>query len=158
VRAYDLRARRLLPAPIVDPREPDERMAGLPVTRVASADGRWAYTLYAGRHPFVHALDTGARTAACIDLEAVPEGTDVFGLRLRLGRGGRELAVVGEGGPRALIDTTTLRVRAPRAAAPRPEPANGAPSPLRWVGIALAAAVAAATVGAWRHRRSTSPA
>ena len=37
-----------------------------------SPDGRWAYTLYdgAGRHPFVHALDTVGRTAACIDLDA----------------------------------------------------------------------------------------
>ena len=46
VRAYDLGARRLLPEPVVDPREADEPMTGAPVTRVASADGRWAYTLY----------------------------------------------------------------------------------------------------------------
>jgi hypothetical protein len=48
VRAYDLRAGRLLPEPIVDPREPGERMSGLPVTRATSPDGRWEYTLYDG--------------------------------------------------------------------------------------------------------------
>ena len=49
-----------LPTPIVDKSEPDERMAGLPITRQTTADGRWAYTLYdgAGKEPFVHALDT----------------------------------------------------------------------------------------------------
>src|SRR5439155_1643004 len=48
VRAYDLAARRLVRAPVVDPRERGEKMRGLPLTRAASADGRWAYTLYAG--------------------------------------------------------------------------------------------------------------
>src|SRR5215207_3380167 len=54
VRAYDLRSGRLLPGAIVDRREPDERMRGLPITRTPSPDGRWAYTLYdgAGSHPF----------------------------------------------------------------------------------------------------------
>src|SRR5215213_1588170 len=33
VQAYDLAAGRLLPEPIVDPREPDEAMQGLPITR-----------------------------------------------------------------------------------------------------------------------------
>ena len=37
VRAYDLRTGRLLPDPIVDPREPDERMSGRPVTRATAA-------------------------------------------------------------------------------------------------------------------------
>ena len=35
VRAYDLRAGRLYRQPVVDPREPDEAMTGVPVTRVA---------------------------------------------------------------------------------------------------------------------------
>jgi len=59
VRALDATSGRLLPQPIVDPREPDERMEGSPVTRVSSRDGRWAYTLYTGsEEKFVHALDT----------------------------------------------------------------------------------------------------
>jgi hypothetical protein len=69
VRAYDLRAGRLLADPIVDPSEPDEPMRGYPMTRTTSASGRWVYTLYAGgEHPFVHALDTVRRTSLCLDL------------------------------------------------------------------------------------------
>ena len=45
-------------------------MRGEPGTRATSADGRWAYTLYARQKhaPFVHALDTARRQAYCIDL------------------------------------------------------------------------------------------
>jgi hypothetical protein len=69
VRAYDLRAGRLLPDPIVDPSEPDEPMRGYPMTRATSPGGRWVYTLYAGGdHPFIHALDTVRRTSLCLDL------------------------------------------------------------------------------------------
>jgi len=67
VRAYDLAARRLLPEPVVDPREPGEKMQGLPMTRATSADGRFAYTLYERPRgaPFIHALDTVRGSAAC---------------------------------------------------------------------------------------------
>ena len=67
VRAYDLAARRLVRAPVVDPRERGEKMRGLPLTRAASSDGRWAYTLYdgGGVRPFIHALDTSTATARC---------------------------------------------------------------------------------------------
>jgi len=34
-----------VPGAIVDRREPDERMAGYPITRATTADGVWAYTL-----------------------------------------------------------------------------------------------------------------
>jgi hypothetical protein len=70
VRAYDLNRHRLLRKPIVDPREPEEKLQGVPVTRVSSEDGRWAYTLYSGEEAFIHALDTEGRTAVCIDLPA----------------------------------------------------------------------------------------
>jgi hypothetical protein len=74
VRAYDLQAGRLFPAPVVDPNEADEPMTGVPVTRLPSPDGRWAYTLYqSAEHPFVHALDTQNRTAVCIDLDDLGE-------------------------------------------------------------------------------------
>jgi hypothetical protein len=69
VRAYDLRAGRLLPDPIVDPSEPDEPMRGSPMTRTTGPGGRWVYTLYVGgEHPFIHALDTVRRTSLCLDL------------------------------------------------------------------------------------------
>jgi hypothetical protein len=108
VRAYDLRARRLFPAPVIDPEEAGEPMTGAPVTRVASVDGRWAYTLYdSSPHPFVHALDTERRTAVCIDLEAVRGGMWGATLQLR----GHTLTVVGRrGGTLATIDTRTHRV------------------------------------------------
>ena len=70
VRAFDLVAGRLVRAPVVDPREPGEKMQGLPMTRATSADGRFAYTLYVRPQgaPFIHALDTMRGSAACIDL------------------------------------------------------------------------------------------
>jgi hypothetical protein len=69
VRAYDMRTRRLLPDPIVDPSEPDEPMRGMPIKRATGPGGRWIYTLYVGgEHPFIHALDTVGRTSLCLDL------------------------------------------------------------------------------------------
>ena len=70
VRAYDVHARRLLPRMIADRRQAGWVMHGYPVTRTASADGRWAYTLYQqpGGFPFVHALDTVRRTAVCVGI------------------------------------------------------------------------------------------
>ena len=87
VRAYDLVERRLVAKPVIDPREPDEAMQGFPMTRAMSADGRWAYTLYdrGGGAPFIHALDTEGRTAACIDLPGLT-GADLSGMRLVVGR------------------------------------------------------------------------
>jgi hypothetical protein len=106
VRAYDLNAGRLLPQPVVDPSEPEEPMTGVPVTRAASTDGRWAYTLYqSAAHPFVHALDTERRTAVCIDLDDLNQ---VWNASLEL-RGTR-LDVVRRGRVLAGIDTRTHRL------------------------------------------------
>jgi hypothetical protein len=129
VRAYDLVRRRMLPAPIVDPREPDEKMQGLPMTRTMSADGRWAYTLYGNPEgpPFIHALDTERRTAACIDLDDLSM-EDVSEAKLALTGG--SLRVEGPGGPLAVVDTRTFAVRSPAARpAPAPAPARRAASP-----------------------------
>jgi hypothetical protein len=91
VRVYDLARDRLLPDPVVDPSEPDEPMRGLPITRVTGPGGRWEYTLYAGgEHPFVHALDTVARTSLCLDLpHRVAKHRRLWDLRLAVRRGGR---------------------------------------------------------------------
>jgi hypothetical protein len=84
----------LLPGAIVDPAEPDERMQGSPVSRVAGADGRWAYTLYAGNEEiFLHALDTVRGRAVCVDLPQLEDLREPFGLRLRLSDDGREILV-----------------------------------------------------------------
>src|SRR5262249_10699715 len=99
VRAYDLKAGRLLPRIIADKREPDEPMVGIPAARVSTADGRKVFTLYVGNeHPFVHLLDTVARVAFCIDL---PETTDQQAIQtatLTLSKGGGKLTIAGTGG------------------------------------------------------------
>lgn len=97
VRAYDLRAGRLLPDAVVDPSEPDEPMRGLPVTRVTGPGGRWEYTLYAGgEHPFVHALDTIRRESICIDLpKRIGRASWIWKARLAL-RGGSVKVLHGE--------------------------------------------------------------
>lgn len=89
VRAYDLRSGELLAKTVTDRRRWQSVMQGAPVSRTASRDGRWVYTLYAGNaRSFVHALDTQKANAVCIDLpRKLP--TNDFTLRLRLGTHGR---------------------------------------------------------------------
>jgi hypothetical protein len=112
VRAYDVEAGRLRPAPIVDPTDPDE-MGGVPFARAASRDGRWAYTLY-GRpkgHPFVHALDTVAGTARCIDLDFISANIGVSALRLN--EAGDAATVMSGMEPVAEVDLVTFKAEAP---------------------------------------------
>jgi hypothetical protein len=146
VRSLDLRSGRLDQGEIVDPRERDEAMHGLPMSRVTGPGGRWAYTLYDGGegHPFVHALDTAGRTARCIDLPALPAGVSVAGLSLAV-RGGR-LDV----GTVASIDLGTFAVaRRPAAPVAAPDaPADGFP----WGLAAAAAAIAAGALLVLRRR------
>jgi hypothetical protein len=97
VRVYDLAQDRLLAEPVVDPREPDEPMRGLPITRATGPGGRWEYTLYAGgEHPFIHALDTVRRTSLCLDLpHRVAGHRRLYDLRLAV-RGGRVAVLHGD--------------------------------------------------------------
>lgn len=161
VRAYDLQARRLLSKPVMDPREPDEEMRGLPVTRVSSADGRWAYTLYdgAGEEPFIHALDTANHAAVCIDLPQLASA-DVPMMRLGLTGNGRTLRVVNEASrPVTVVDTRSFEVSSPAAAArPRPPARRPVAAPddgaVPWVlgAIAVALGGLAALVATSRRR------
>jgi hypothetical protein len=165
VRAYDLRDRHLVTKPVIDPREPDEKMQGLPVTRTTSPDGRWVYTLYQRPDdaPFIHALDTQHRTAACIDLDGLT-AADLSEAGLTLDGG--TLRVDGPAGPLALVDTRTFAVRKPSAAparaarAPaRPATASsddgggGVPWPLALVALVPLAGLA--VMARRRRRRST---
>lgn len=112
VRSYDLSSMRLDPKPVVDPVKPGEKMRGQPLSRAASADGRWAYTLYngGGATPFVHALDTARGTARCIDVDQL-DRTALWRLSLRITHGGRSVSVV-DGTRNVLsIDTASLRVQ-----------------------------------------------
>lgn len=102
-------------------------MRGYPVTRAVSPDGRWAYTLYdgGGRHPFVHALDTAAGTAACIDVEALAGRTDLMDVGLAVADGGAEVRIVAGGETVAVIDAKTLRLSEPSPARPPADPRAG---------------------------------
>jgi hypothetical protein len=118
VRALDPASGRLLPGPIVDPEEPDERMQGSPVSRVSSPDGRWAYTLYTGsKERFVHALDTVRGRAVCVDLPQLEDLREPFQLRLKLADEGRRILVSSRDAkdagtsPLLEIDTGSFAVR-----------------------------------------------
>jgi hypothetical protein len=161
VRAYDLAHDRLLPTPVVDKREPGEKMAGTAMTRLYSPGGRWAYTLYLrpSGAPFVHALDTANQTAFCTDLPKPPDGQ----VDLTLGPGGRTLRFVGDGQVRALIDTQSFTVTRPasrRPAPARPHPpkdtggGGGLPAWLTAL-VALAAVAGLAGIAGVRRRRAT---
>lgn len=115
VRAYDLTAGRLLARVIADRREGTQVMGGSPVTRVASADGGWVYTLYRNdaASPFVHALDARKGEAVCIDLPWQGSQDGLSHMRLVLSPDGRRLALrSGSGKEAAVVDTTTLRISA----------------------------------------------
>jgi hypothetical protein len=110
VRAYDLKSNRLLPGRIADRTQKSWVMHGSPVTRTASADGRWVYTLYMnpGGYPFIHALDTVGGVAHCVGL---PMGNQNGIYNIRLAPHGRTLSVHWlSGRPFVNVDTTTWRV------------------------------------------------
>ena len=102
VRAYDLRAGRLLPKIVADRRSWDTTMQGWPVSRIDR--GGWAFTLYStGGRPFIHALDTRHVAAECINLPWAREPSRFFDYRLGFnhdgdlvvrGRNGRTLATI----------------------------------------------------------------
>jgi hypothetical protein len=164
VLAYDLPAHRLLTQPVVDPRERDEAMTGIPINRVMSAGGRWAYTLYMRPSgvPFIHALDTTHHQAVCIDLRPLANA-DISSAHLVLLPGGTTLQVDIGDISRAAIDTQTFRVSAGgghSVAAAARSSARGnraAPSPsgVSWGVILLSiAALGAVTAGGVRTARS----
>jgi hypothetical protein len=162
VRAYDVAAGKLVRAPIVDPDEPDEQMAGFPQTRATSPDGRWAYTLYGGGHEtFIHALDTAGHTAQCIDLEGFGP-RDLWRLDLRVDQATGELTVLERGEPAATVDPVTFAVSevVPEAAA-GPEASADDAGGSDWLGTAAIAAgvalfAAALTLLVRRNRRATA--
>jgi hypothetical protein len=157
VLAYDLQRRRLIDKPIVDRREPDEKMQGQPVTRLMSGDGRWAYTLYAKPEgeSFIHALDTQNRAAACVDLPLNTSADQLFELRLRFGPGGA-LQVTHNGDPLVNVNTRTFAVSkaAAQHPAPAPKPASdGGGSEFPWALMALPATLVVAGLGVLARRR-----
>jgi hypothetical protein len=115
VRAVSLVTGKPVGGAIVDKREADEEMNGSPWARARSANGAWAYTLYAKLNgtAFVHALDTASRRAFCVDLPWRTSAQRLAAVRLSLADGGRSLELARRGGNRlALVDTTTFKVTA----------------------------------------------
>jgi hypothetical protein len=109
VRAFDLKANRLVPKIVSDRTTWETTMQGWPVSRV-NRDG-WAYTLYAtGGRPFIHALDTRHVAAVCITLPWASAPRYIYDYRVRFDRDGH-LVVRGRHG-RALVtvDRESLRV------------------------------------------------
>jgi hypothetical protein len=88
VRAYDLRAHRLLPGRVADRTQKSWVMQGYPIDRTTSADGRYVYTLYEnpGGYAFVHALDTARAVAHCYGVPV--DQRNLVGAKLTL-HGGR---------------------------------------------------------------------
>jgi hypothetical protein len=163
VRAYDVKSGRLLPEPIVDRDEPEERMEGLPISRAMSPDGRWAYTLYDGngKDPFVHALDTVAGRAVCVDLPQLGNLPRRFYylLHLQTSAGGRQVVLLRRrSGP--IPARTLLNVDTRSFEVGRPAPVATASSGLGpWPPIAALSA-AALLLLAWigrRHRQGRPP-
>jgi hypothetical protein len=157
VRAYDVRAGRLLHAPVIDPDEKGEPMTGKPVTRTMSASGRWAYTLYQGSDegPFVHALDTMKGEAVCVDLVGLVPSEGLRRANLSMSPDGGQLTVTArDDEPLAVIDTETLEASSP----PAPGSPGGGGDGIPWVLIAIAMALglgAGAAFIATRHRRAS---
>jgi hypothetical protein len=116
VRAYDLVQGALLRAVVRDPAERSDKMRGSPITRVMSADGRFAYTLYdgAGGTPFVHALDTVELRAHCIDLPMLAGRRDLWALRFTLPPGG-QLRIGNPAAELARVDLVSYRASVPSA-------------------------------------------
>jgi hypothetical protein len=152
VRAYDLAKGAFRPGEIVDPDEPDERMAGYPLARGYSDDGRWAYTLYGGGdEPFIHALDTEGATAVCVDLPMLSNGS-IWRKGLSVGADGGPIEVLNHGDVAALVDQQTFEVTEPDSPAPADQAAGGGGA-LPWLAIAGGGLLAALAIAGLRRRR-----
>jgi hypothetical protein len=111
VRAYDLRAHKLLRRRIADKAQASWVMQGYPATRVTSGTGRWVYTLYTnpGGYPFVHALDTVLGVAHCVGLPWTATNQASLSkavLKLR----SHSLVAIVKGKPWLSIDTATWHI------------------------------------------------
>lgn len=112
VRAYDLRADKLLPGTIADRRQASWLMAGYPISRATTPGGRFVYTFYQqnDNYPFVHALDTVLRTAVCVGIPWkwwTATGAEIGAAKMTLA--GHTLTITGKGA-HFTLDTKTYRV------------------------------------------------
>lgn len=111
VRAYDLRAGRLLAQPVIDKREGESAMQGAPISRVTSQDRSWAYTLYGGpEKTFIHALDTMHAGAVCVDLPWKAQPRRLYEFRIRRAGDGRLVVRGPRGRTLAVVSRDNLQV------------------------------------------------
>ena len=109
VRAYDLKAGRLLARIVSDKRSWETDMHGMPISRTWKDD--WAYTLYSGNsQTFIHALNTRGLQAVCIDLPWKTTPDRIFDFRLRLDGDGHLVVRGPNGRALAVIDRQTYKV------------------------------------------------
>jgi hypothetical protein len=160
VRSYNIAAGALDPEPIVDPREPDEKMTGLPQARAMSPDGRWAYTLYGGgEEAFVHALDTSGATAFCVDLPQF-NPQQAFRLGLSVDSSTGVITVLERGEPAASVQPGSFEVT-DLTATPSSSTSVSGDADGDWIGFAALAVGIALLTGAGvlfvrRHRRAAA--
>ena len=110
VRAYDLRANRLVAQAVRDKRNAHTAMNGMPFARASSPDGVWVYTLYGGaEHAFVHALNTERSQAICIGLPWSGKARGLGALRMAV-RGDTLLLRRPRGSHAATIDLDRFQV------------------------------------------------
>jgi hypothetical protein len=116
VRAYNLKTHKLMKGRVADKTQKSWVMQGWAVDRVTSADGRWAYTLYAnpGGYPFVHALDTVRGVAHCIGVPWRGDQNEPWNMRLALNEDGQSLAVNRKSGTFVSIDVSTWKISYPK--------------------------------------------
>jgi hypothetical protein len=109
VRAYDLRAGKLLAKIVADRRSWATGMQGIPISRTWK--NGWAYTLYGGNaRPFIHALDAGGLEAVCINLPWQRSPERIFDYRLRTDRNGHLVVRGPHGRAVAVIDRRTFKI------------------------------------------------
>ena len=111
VRAYDVPSNTLLRGRVADRTQKGWVMEGYPITRAASSDGRWVYTLYGNMNgfPFVHALDTVRGVAHCVGLPWRGSPNGVYNMRLTL-HGGSLAVHWLSGKPWLRMDTASWRL------------------------------------------------
>jgi hypothetical protein len=153
VRAFDTSSGKLVPGAIVDRSEPDEDMRGWPISRVTSAGGRFAYTLYdgGGDTPFVHVLDTVEGKAHCVDLDELAGNQAIYAFRLRRQPDG-DIAVTRSATPWLIVDRTTFQVTEPETAARHDEKSGVSWTPIG-AGVAVLLALGAISFVLGRRRR-----
>jgi hypothetical protein len=70
VRKYDLTTNQLIKEPVFEKGESEAIMEGYSGAQIIGSNGTWVYTIYRNdKHgPFIHALNTEAGVAVCLDL------------------------------------------------------------------------------------------